>query len=250
MEEAEIIEAPKIKGEIKGETETESEAEIETETVANESTRPEWLAEKFWDEEKGEARVEVLASSYAQLEKHFGTDGLSVGKIPASAQEYNIKLGDIDTPVDAEIAERLFEAGFTREQAQVVYDLGVEQLAPAVMGLAADAEGERQINKLENHFGGRERWFETARQINAWGSANLAIETFDTLSSTYDGVIAMHQMMGANEPQVIGRAGSAPTGTSESELRQLMKDPRYWRERDPGVVAQVRGGYEKLYPAS
>ena len=229
---------------------TETESETENEIIAEESIRPEWLAEKFWDEENGEVRAEALTNSYAELEKRLGTDGLGLGKIPASADEYNVMLGDEETPVDAEIAERLFDAGFTREQAQLVYDLGVEQLAPVVMELEVDARGERQINKLENHFGGRERWAETARQINAWGSANLAIETFDTLSSTYDGVIAMHQMMAANEPQVIGRAGSAPTGASETDLRQLMRDPRYWRERDPNVVAQVRDGYEKLYPAA
>ncbi len=232
------------------ETETETKTEIKDEIIIEEAPRPEWLAEKFWDEEKGEARTEDLANSYSELEKRFGTDGLGANNIPASADEYNVMLGDEETPVDVEIATRLFEAGFTREQAQVVYDLGVEQLAPAVMEMSADAQSERQINKLENHFGGRERWAETARQINSWGAKNLAVETFDALSSTYDGVIAMHQMMGANEPSVIGRAGSAPSGTSERELRLLMKDPRYWRERDPDVVAQVRGGYEKLYPAS
>ena len=28
----------------------------------------------------------------------------------------------------------------------------------------------------------------------------------------------------------------------------MMRDPRYWRERDPGFVAQVTEGFQRLYP--
>lgn len=224
------------------------QAEIKTEENNPKTERPEWLPEKFWDEDMGQVRAESLANSYVELEKRFGSDGLGLDKVPASADEYEIKLGDADAPVDVEITTRLHKAGFTRDQAQLVYDLGVEQLAPVVMAMNNDVKGERQMGMLENHFGGRERWAETARQINDWGNANLTTETFDALSSSYDGIIVLHNMMGAKEPSVIGRAGSAPSGTSEGDLRQLMRDPRYWRERDPDVVAQVRGGFEKLYP--
>ena len=215
------------------------------------SDKPEWLAEKFWDGEKGEIRTESLARSYAELEKRFSTEGSGpdAGNVPASIDEYEIMLGDEKAKVDEAVAERLHKAGFTREQAQVVYDLGVEQLAPVIMELAANAESEKQISKLESHFGGRERWGETARQINAWGQANLGKETFDTLSASYDGVIAMHRMMAANEPTVIGRTSGAPTNQSEGDLRRLMRDPKYWRERDPAVVSEVRNGFAKLYPA-
>ena len=229
------------------ETPEETPEEIHEQIIEGE-IKPEWLAEKFWDGEKGEIRTETLARSYAELEKRFGSDGPGPDKIPANMNEYEIMLGDEKATVDAAVAERLHKAGFTREQAQVVYDLGVEQLAPVIIEMTANAESEKQINKLENHFGGRERWSETARQINAWGQANLGKETFDTLSASYDGVIAMHRMMAAGEPSVIGRSAGASTNTSENDLRRLMRDPKYWRERDPATVAQVRGGFAKLYP--
>ena len=34
----------------------------------------------------------------------------------------------------------------------------------------------------------------------------------------------------------------------ESQLRDMMRDPRYWRDRDPGHVAKVAGGFSRLYP--
>ena len=42
-----------------------------------------------------------------------------------------------------------------------------------------------------------------ARQIKTWGQANLAEEVFRTLAASYDGVLAMHQMMQAREPAVL-----------------------------------------------
>ena len=33
-------------------------------------------------------------------------------------------------------------------------------------------------------------------------------------------------------------------------LRALMRDPKYWRERDPAVVARVTEGFRRLYPGS
>jgi len=35
---------------------------------------------------------------------------------------------------------------------------------------------------------------------------------------------------------------------AETELRGLMRDPRYWRDRDPAHVARVAGGFKQLYP--
>ena len=35
---------------------------------------------------------------------------------------------------------------------------------------------------------------------------------------------------------------------AEAELRALMRDPRYWRDRDPQVVDAVSQGFRQLYP--
>lgn len=35
---------------------------------------------------------------------------------------------------------------------------------------------------------------------------------------------------------------------AEEELRAMMRDPRYWRDRDPQVLNAVSEGFRKLYP--
>ena len=34
---------------------------------------------------------------------------------------------------------------------------------------------------------------------------------------------------------------------SEQDLQAMMRDPRYWRDRDPSFVAQVTDGFRKMY---
>ena len=36
--------------------------------------------------------------------------------------------------------------------------------------------------------------------------------------------------------------------TAEAQLRDMMRDPRYWRDRDPGHVAKVPTGFGRLIP--
>ncbi|NMM45869.1 hypothetical protein HH303_15335 [Rhodospirillaceae bacterium KN72] len=49
-------------------------------------------------------------------------------------------------------------------------------------------------------------------------------------------------------------AGDAAGGAAwdaagaEADLRAMMQDPRYWRDRDPRTVQQVADGFRKLYP--
>lgn len=41
---------------------------------------------------------------------------------------------------------------------------------------------------------------------------------------------------------------SCPEPITESGLKKMMADPRYWRDRDPTIIQQVRDGFMKLYP--
>jgi Phage T7 capsid assembly protein len=62
-------------------------------------------------------------------------------------------------------------------------------------------------------------------------------------------VLALHEMMRAREPSVLGRSDDAEPGATEADLRSLMRDPRYWRDRDPALVAKVTEGFKRLYPS-
>ncbi len=43
-------------------------------------------------------------------------------------------------------------------------------------------------------------------------------------------------------------AAPVKRSAGEGELRQLMRDPRYWRDHDPQYVDMVSQGFRDLYP--
>lgn len=226
--------------------------------------RPEGVPEKFWDAAAGSLRTEALLKSYVELERKLGTmiappadDADVEGQrrlrealgVPARPDDYAIEAPHELLQADPEINARLHEAGFTPAQAQLVYDLAAERLLPMIDEVRDEMEAERQAERLAGHFGGHERWQVLARQLKTWGRANLAEETYAALASSYDGVLALHEMMRAREPSVLGRSDDAKPGADEAELRSLMRDPRYWRDRDPALVAKVTEGFKRLYPS-
>lgn len=158
---------------------------------------------------------------------------------------------------DPEINRRLFEAGYTPPQAQLLYDLAAERMVPLVQRFAAEVQAdlqaemraEREVERLVSRFGGEERWREVSRQILAWAGNRLPAAVVEGLATTYDGVMALHAMMAGSEPLALSTVGDrAGSADGEAELRTLMRDPRYWRERDPAVIARVTQGFQRLYP--
>ncbi|MEK0081727.1 capsid assembly protein [Benzoatithermus flavus] len=221
--------------------------------------RPAWIPEKFWDAQQGLVRLEDLARSYLELERKLGSrhpepdpapaaeENPPAAAAPQPAAGYRIETRHPLLQQDAELDARLLAAGFSEPQAQLVYDLAAERLLPMIEEALGEIEAQQQLERLQRHFGGPESWRHTARQLKSWGEAHLAPEVYATLAASYEGVLAMHQMMRANEPELLG-GGEAPLAEiTEDTLVQMMRDPRYWRQRDPEFVARVTAGFKKLY---
>jgi len=233
------------------------------ELVAAHTERPAFVPEKFWDPEAAKVRVDEMAKSYCELERYLGNavrvPGEDAGEaeiarfraalgVPESADSYEIS-GDAESfEPEPEINRRLHEAGFTQGQAQLVYDLAREYVGPLVQQTAADYEAERQTERLEAHFGGSEAWSGISRQIREWGEANMSPDAMDALSTTYEGCLALHKMMQSQEPALV-RKNAAVERDGTDELKALMRDPRYWRDRDPSFIRQVTDGFSRLYAA-
>lgn len=212
------------------------------------AARPEGVPEKFWDPERNKVRTEALIRSYGSLERKLGSLAEnSELRAPDSPDGYQIETSDPMIASDPEVNARLHEAGFSQSQAQLVYDLARERVAPLVTEMAAEFAMQRQVDQLTSHFGGKDAWRETAAQISSWGKANLPEETFTALASTHEGVIALHGMMAKGEPGVLREGQAAQTALSEASLKTMMRDPRYWRDHDPSFVEQVKNGFERLY---
>lgn len=233
------------------------------EQVQEPPDRPAGVPEKFWDHEAGAIRTDALLKSYVELERKLGSmvplpsDDDQEGRerlrralgVPAAADEYRIEVRDELLEPTPELNARLHEAGFTQEQAQLVYDLAAEHVLPLIDDVMGELHASRDSERLAKHFGGDAAWQNMARQIRTWGQANLAEDVYRTLAASYDGVLAMHQMMQAREPAVLQAADGPQSEIDEATLTRLMRDPRYWRERDPAIVAQVTQGFQRLYPS-
>jgi len=219
---------------------------------------------KFWDAASGTLRTEALLKSYGELERRLSQKLTppSVDAAPEEIARFRDAMGIPPTPeeycieapceqccVDHEVNAQLHAAHFSQPQAQMVYDLAARKLLPLIAEAAAQYEADRQREKLALHYGSPERFGQVAAQLNAWGRANLPPTVFQALSSTAEGVLAMEQMMQRPEP-TLGRDVTAPTPTTEAELRAMMRDPRYWRAREPAFVQRVTEGFRKLVGAS
>ena len=237
---------------------TDNLLEANTEQDAGTSGKPANLPEKFWDADTGTVRVEALLSSYLALEKKLSStipfpasdeDRIRTYKalgLPDTPDDYALDLDGNIFDADSEINARLHATGFTPEQAQLVYDLAAEKLAPLIMELAGEFQADREVERLTEHFGGPEKWREISRQLLAFGKKNLPPDVLDGLSGSYEGVLALHRMMKADGP-AMNRKSEAAESVSDRDLQAMMRDRRYWRDRDPAFVAKVTEGFKQMY---
>ncbi|NIY76959.1 hypothetical protein HED22_14995 [Thalassospira sp. HF15] len=167
--------------------------------------------------------------------------------VPDAPDAYAIELTEGIGEIDADLNKRLHEAGFSNAQAQLVYDLAGEVLSPLLGDINQAAQRATDRAALAAEFGGAENWKKLAPKIESWGKANLPDAAFETLCQSADGVRAMHRMMGQNDEAALGKAdGGSGSGDLRSDIRRKMNDPRYWRDRDPALVAEVQADFARL----
>lgn len=231
--------------------------EIETDKTTS-SSKPAGLPDKFWDETKQEVRVDALVASYTALEKKLSqmlplpnSDDerkrlyKAIG-VPDTADEYQVSVPNDLFEIDPTLNQRLHAKGFTADQVQEVYNLAAEKMVPLILDMAAEFQADREIERLVHEFGGVDRWKEISRQLLAYGKKSLPPQVLDGMACSYEGVMALYKMMKSDEPGLKLKAKEGE-GAEESDLVSMMKNPKYWREKDPAYIAKVTAGFEKLY---
>ena len=173
------------------------------------------------------------------LDLALKTDGAEKG--------YAIVLHSEFLTIDEEVNERLKQAGFTNEQAQLVYDLAAEIMIPKIREVVDEFKLYKELSKLESYFGGEERFDEIARQISLWAEKNLPKDIYKSLNSSFYGVVALYNMMTSNEPKVMEKSLDAPDVITEKKLKEMMQDPKYWRDNDKDFIKKVDAGFKFLY---
>ena len=120
-----------------------------------------------------------------------------------------------------------------------------------MQSMAGEYKADREVEKLVAHFGGGDKWHEVSRQLLAFGKNTLPDHVLDNMTCSFEGVLALHRMMKAGIPsaqQSYSDEDSEPSCSSDRRaLDAMLKDRRYWKEKDPEFIAQVTQGFERLY---
>lgn len=225
--------------------------------------RPADVPEEFWDKAAGTIRIEDVLRELLALRAATAASDEAHGQmaagldLPSSAPEppgpppnpedYVIAPPHAFIESDPALNAKLHAAGFTQAQAQLVYELAAERLVPMVGEVISEVEARRHLDRLERHFGGEDAWRQTAAQLKSWGTAHLAPEVMTALAGSFEGILALQQMMRASEPTLLDTGMAPAAEPDEATLAEMMRDPRYWQQRDPEFVARVTAGFRKLY---
>ncbi len=200
------------------------------------------VPDKFKNPQTGALRLESLIKSYSELERKMSGQSAA----PKSPQDYCINCDHGLFEADQDVNTRLHAKGMSEEQVQEVYDLAAEKMVPMIKDIADDSKADMEVEKLMNHFGGADQWKEVSRQLLAFGQKNLPDDVLENLSSSFEGVQALYRMMKSDEPG-LRRASENPSAIGAQEVQSMMRDPKYWRDRDPAFVAKVTEGFQKIY---
>lgn len=222
--------------------------------------KPANVPAKFWDAQSNAIRIGALVQSYSELERKLSgsmpkpetdEDRMAVLRMlgmPESPDGYEVDVSHGLFDVDDDLNGKLFDNGFTLEQVQAVYDLAADKFVPMVFEIAQEFHADREVERLISAFGGKEKWQEVSRQLLTYGKQNLPPEVLDSLAGSFEGVMALYRMMKGDEPVMSKHGGDAGSNAGdEDELHSLMRDPKYWKDKDPAFVSKVTKGFQRLY---
>ena len=222
-----------------------TQADVE---AAQTPERPEWLPEKY-------KTPEDLANAYKALESKLGTkeedirnaileeiQGQAFADRPETANDYQLPESiDESAAVDDELlrwwSEHSFENGYSQEE----FEQGIEMYAQAVMGSQPDLEAEAA--KLGDNANAR---IEAASNFANKFFPENALPAIERMCETAEGILALEVIQEALKDGSFSGNATPTAGVSPNEIREMMRDPRYWQEKDPYYVNEVTKLWQQL----
>ena len=214
------------------------------------------IPEKFLNKD-GTLNSDALLKSYAELERKIGTMvsvptddsdadtrarfNRAIG-VPNDSSEYPTN----DIFDDENIREKFFEMGLTSSQVEKIYKIAEEFLSPVIADLFAVKNETNAMSELKEFFGSTEKMNDALRAINEFGTRFLPADAFDAMCASPQGIQGLYRMMQSMEPTVQTQKNSSENLT-DSDLRRMMRDPKYWRDGDAEYVRKIENGFKKLY---
>lgn len=214
------------------------------------------IPEKFRYED-GTLNTDALIKSYNELEKKIGTM-ISVpneNSDESSVNRFRRAIGVPDTPDeyphndmfdDKNVRQEFYKIGLTKKQVEKIYDIAQKFLSPMVEEILSVEQESNAMSELKKIFGNDEKMYDTFVAIKSFGEKFLPTDAFNELCSTPQGIQGVYKMMQSMEPSVQTDSSDVKPLT-DSDLRRMMRDPKYWRDHDAEYVRKIENGFKKLY---
>ena len=253
-EEAVEIEETEVETEAQTEVGTDTKEEPKAESKEAKSDKPEWLRDKFESPEQ-------LAVAYQELQKrHYQrTDDLKkvvagemseeVEKnLPEVPQDYKVSE-DMLKELDAEIPEddpmlnwwkeRSYQLGLNEKQ----FNGFIQEYIEMQSQMGPDSQEE--IKLLGEH--GEKR----VERVNNWFKAHMEKDNYGVLAQlpvTAPVIKALENVMElAGQPGVdVQKDGELKDTLTKDDLKNMMNDPRYYKQNDPVFRQKVKAGFDQL----
>ena len=214
------------------------------------------IPEKFLNED-GTLNADSLVKSYNELEKKIG----SMVSVPnkdsddKTRERFNRAIGvpdDIseyptnDMFDDDSVRQKFHDIGLTCSQVEQIYSLANEFLSPLLSDIFEVKNETNAYLELKNFFGGTDKMNDALHAINEFGEKFLPASAFESLCSTPQGIQGIYKMMQSMEPEVLTDK-NATENLTDDMLRNMMRDPKYWRDHDEEYIRKIENGFKKLY---
>lgn len=234
---------------------------------APEAARPEYVPEKFWNEESKEVNLEGVFKSYGELESKIGQKEEAIREsleadfnktrmdgVPDTLEGYEYKAPtlenapegwDIEVNEDDPLLGWWKETAFNQKLTQDQYQDGIQKYFEMTFN---PANKEKELAELGEN--GQER----VDAVDGWVANNFTEEEYAVvaeLASSAAGIAVLEKFIGmTGEPDLASFGSQAPAGNvDEAKLEEMMNDPRYWKAGsiDEGYRARVTEMFQKAY---
>lgn len=211
------------------------------------ATRPEWLPEKFWDAEKGQARYEAMAQSYAELERGRSAPAPATPATPATPEAAPAAPTPTANNWESVISNELATNGAVSEETYKSLETAgfsrgfVNNHIAGQQALAEKTRGE-----ILESVGGAD----TFKTIQEWAAGALSAEELTTFNNqavanvesaklAVQWLKAKYEAANGSAPRLLsGKASPTTNGfRSQEEVVSAIRDPRY--SKDPAYRDEV-----------
>jgi len=210
--------------------------------------KPEWLPDKFWDDDAG-PDYEALAKSQNELYKK-----LRAGKHLAPDEgEYDLKFIGERIPEDDDLLTRFktiaTDRGLTQDDFEQIVGMVLETMPENKEAPEEKFDRDVEVAKLgpkgEDIITGIEKWGKHLVESKVWTGQDY--NEFQIWGGTAEGVRALTRLRQFYGEKTIPvhAVPDGDTALTDSELQSMMADPRY--ETDAGYRQKVYRMFEQHY---